>query len=99
MSEQTLTTILAKLISDSEAEAAPKIITLPRGLVVLINSMPTKFMLRTWRVNRVPDVQEWSTCFDYLPDGYKPATKPEPIEVEEHKQIMLSASWTVLKLF
>jgi hypothetical protein len=99
MSEQNLTTILVHLISASEADAAPKIITLPRGLVVLINSAPTKFTLRTWRVNRVPDVQEWLTCFNYLPDGYKPSTKPEPIEVQEHKQIMLSASWTVLKLF
>ena len=102
MSEQqpNLTAVLGNLIARSESDrGSVKTWTLTRGLFVSVQSTAAKFTLRTWRINQLPDMQEWYTVFDYLPDGYKIATRPEPVPVTEDKQTVLSASWTVLKLF
>lgn len=94
-----LTFILSNMIVHSELVGQPITKCLTRGLFVSVQSTAAKFTLRTWRINQLPDLTEWQTVFDYLPDGYKIATRPEPVPVTEDKQTVLSASWIILKLF
>lgn len=89
----SLATILIKLIALSTSDHQPHIFVLRHGLIVTAHVQAAKFTVRIARNDQEPSFAEWKTVCAALPESHKPPTPIIPAMYQEHRRLILSASW------